>query len=152
MNPGATQPSPFTVRLASWNTDAPLIRAVRHTVFIKEQNVPVDLELDGSDPEYTHFLALDQNQAPIGTARLHETEGRIGRMAVLPPSRRHGVGAALLAATLEHARHAGLTQVHLHAQSSAVPFYQAHHFTITGPEFQEANIPHFPMSLTLNKS
>jgi predicted GNAT family N-acyltransferase len=142
----------FTVRLASWHDDGPLIRAVRHTVFIEEQNVPPDLELDGSDPHFTHFLALDKHQTPIGTARLHETEGRIGRMAVLPPWRRQGVGAALLNATFQHARLSGLTQVHLHAQATALPFYQSHAFTITGPEFKEANIPHFPMSRPLQNS
>jgi predicted GNAT family N-acyltransferase len=144
--------APFTVRLASWLTDGPLVRTVRRIVFIEEQKVPAPLELDGSDPGPTHFLALDPEQNPIGTARLHETSGRIGRMAVLPPWRRQGVGAALLHATLDHALQAGLTQVHLHAQSSAVPFYQAHHFTITGPEFQEANIPHLPMSRSLKES
>ncbi|MEM8955426.1 MAG: GNAT family N-acetyltransferase [Verrucomicrobiota bacterium] len=141
---------PFTVRLAPWNTDADLIRAVRETVFIEEQNVPTHLEVDGTDPEYLHFLALNQHRKPIGTARLHPTTGRVGRMAVLEPWRHAGIGSTLMQTIIDHAKTLPLSELNLHAQVSAVPFYEKFSFTVAGPEFLEANIPHLPMSLALH--
>ncbi|MEM7147667.1 MAG: GNAT family N-acetyltransferase [Verrucomicrobiota bacterium] len=144
--------TPFTVRPAPWDTEANLIRAVRQSVFIEEQNVPPELDFDGSDPDHLHFLALDPNQTPIGTARLNAETGRVGRMAVLKPWRHHGVGRTLMQTIIDHAQSLPLTQLNLHAQNTAIPFYQKFHFTITGPEFTEANIPHHQMSLPLANS
>ncbi|OGA17348.1 MAG: hypothetical protein A3G25_09675 [Betaproteobacteria bacterium RIFCSPLOWO2_12_FULL_63_13] len=141
----------FTISLMTWREAMPLARAVRDDVFIVEQGVPRALEWDDWDEQSDHAVALDADSNAIGTARLLP-DGRIGRMAVLRPWRRMGVGAALLRALLQQARGRGISEVVLHAQTHAAGFYGRFGFRPTGDEFIEAGIPHLPMSLTILSS
>ncbi|SFQ08342.1 hypothetical protein SAMN05216419_10587 [Nitrosomonas cryotolerans] len=73
---------PFIIRLVNWRDEAHLLRPVREAVFIKEQQIPAELEWDAFDISSLHALALAADGRPIGTARLL-SDGHIGRMAVL---------------------------------------------------------------------
>lgn len=139
--------APVVVRVAEWPADADMLAAIRRRVFVEEQGVPAELEWDGRDPECTHVLAL-VNRDPVGTGRLLPT-GKIGRLAVLASSRRHGVGARMLRRLTELAHERGLREVYLHAQVTALPFYAAHGFVAEGSEFEEAGIAHRRMRLAL---
>lgn len=134
----------YTVRAARWPADADKLRRVRQAVFVREQGVPEALEWDGRDAQCLHVLAEDPRGQPIGCGRLLPN-GHIGRMAVVASWRRRGVGAALLAQLLEAARDRGLREAILHAQLPAVPFYAAHGFRASGPEFEEAGLVHVEM-------
>lgn len=134
----------YSVRQASWNADQDALRRIRLTVFVEEQGVPVELEWDGLDPDSVHFLAVESNGAPIGTVRLLP-DGHIGRMAVLKPWRKQGVGYALLTRVLDYARARGDRKVMLNAQTTAVEFYRRVGFTVIGDEFMDAGIPHLYM-------
>ena len=138
----------FNIREADWASDSEMLSGIRRQVFILEQKVPRDIEWDGRDEESWHWLATDQDDKPIGTARLLP-EGQIGRMAVLEDWRGHGVGAALLEQAVEKARHLGFPEVVLHAQSYACGFYERSGFTAVGEEYEEAGIPHRTMTQTL---
>lgn len=141
-------PSSFEVRRANWPADEAGIRHVREIVFVQEQEVPSDLEWDGSDDECVHALAEAINGDAIGTGRL-APDGKIGRMAVLRPFRNAGVGARILAHLMDAAREAGLRRCYLHSQVHAVDFYARHGFTAHGPEFMEADIPHREMVMEI---
>jgi len=137
------------IELVHWEGDAEAaLRAIRTAVFIVEQRVPAELEWDDMDARSTHALARDAAGAPIGCGRLLPT-GYIGRMAVLPPWRKRGVGAALLAALVGLARERGHASATLNAQVSAMPFYARAGFRPTGEQFDEAGIDHRVMTLDL---
>ncbi len=129
-----------------WATCANALASVRRAVFVEEQGIAEDEEWDGEDPRCRHFLAESEDGTPIGTARLLPT-GQIGRMAVLPAWRRHGVGARLLALAVEAARDAGVEHIFLHAQADAVAFYERAGFEAVGRPFLEAGILHREMTL-----
>ncbi|MXZ56312.1 MAG: GNAT family N-acetyltransferase [Gammaproteobacteria bacterium] len=131
------------IREASWTHDRDSLYKVRLEVFVQEQHVPQDLELDGLDATAVHFLAFI-DETPVGTARLLPS-GKIGRMAVLIPYRNQGIGAKLLHATLIRARELGYYPVFLHAQLSAADFYLRHGFQPYGDVFEEADIEHQAM-------
>lgn len=131
----------FIVRRASWEADAPLIRAVREAVFIREQGIPADLEWDEEDARAIHFLAIAADGRAIGTGRLLRS-GVIGRMAVLADCRGRGVGRALLTGLLDTARERGDAAVTLSAQTRVVGFYKRMGFTPVGEVYLEAGIPH----------
>ena len=141
---------PFHVRVANPATDFAALRHVREKVFVHEQGVPVELELDALDPHCLHVLAEDADGHPVGTGRL-TPERKIGRMAVMPGWRNRGVGAALLHALLRMARDAGWDEVSLHAQASAIDFYLRHGFIGHGTRFHEAGIEHLTMRLRLDR-
>jgi predicted GNAT family N-acyltransferase len=71
--------------------------SIRIRVFVKEQHVPAEIELDRDDQRAQHFLATIDGRA-VGTARLVLRRGsaKIGRMAVIKGYRRRGIGALLL--------------------------------------------------------
>lgn len=124
------------------------LRVVRETVFVHEQQVPLEEEWDALDPLCRHVIARDEAGAPIGTGRL-TPERRIGRMAVLADWRGQGVGDAMLAALMAEARKLGWPAVSLNAQVSAEAFYARHGFIPEGERFMEAGIEHQSMRRAL---
>jgi predicted GNAT family N-acyltransferase len=143
---------------------------VRIAVFIDEQGVPADLELDELDATADHFLAR-VNGRPAGAGRLVPADqaglpggtgvpggaeveggfgmpgevGLLGRLAVLPATRGTGLGVALVEAIEERARQRGLAMIELHAQTHARGFYDRLGYQAEGEEYLEAGIPHISM-------
>ena len=141
----------LTVRLAVAD-DRPALHALRRRVFVDEQRVPADLELDDLDDEAVHVVAHDATSAVVGTGRLVAAPGgtgRIGRMAVDGPARGCGVGAAVLAVLEAAAADAGCRRCEVHAQTHAVGFYRRAGYISLGPPFLEAGIAHVAMAKDL---
>jgi predicted GNAT family N-acyltransferase len=120
--------------------------ALRSAVFVDEQGVAAEVDVDGRDTECTQFLAW-VNGVPIGTARLRVVDARAKaeRVAVLEDFRGHGVGRALMSVVEANARAQGLRTVFVHAQQAAVPFYERIGYVAGGAQFLEAGIPHVAM-------
>jgi len=116
-------------------------RAIRRTVLVEEQAVPLEVEVDGLDDEAEHFLAR-LGALPVATARARRTPKgwKIERVAVLGAQRRLGVGRVLVQHVLEHAP-AGAS-VYVHAQESAMGFWERAGFVAEGPRFEEGGISH----------
>ena len=136
------------VEIVSWEEAATALRVVRTAVFIREQQVPEELEWDQFDAISVHALAVNNAGQPVGTARLLP-DGHIGRMAVLKEWRGQGLGSALLTKLLQVLVKRRQFQAQLHAQTSAIPFYKKFGFEIVGEEFIEAGIPHVKMTLSI---
>ena len=119
---------------------------IRTTVFVEEQEVPLELEMDEYDAIATHFLLRD-GETPLATARLLDKHGlaKIGRVAVLKEARGRGLGLLLMQAVIEEAKRRGFTESVLDAQTYAVPFYARLGYVAEGAEFDDAGIPHFLM-------
>jgi predicted GNAT family N-acyltransferase len=122
---------------------------IRERVFVREQGVPEEIEIDRDDKRAIHFLALESGKA-IGTARVVMRRGsaKIGRMAVLKAYRGRGIGTKLLKRAIVMAKKQGAQQIYLHAQVPVIGFYQAMAFQCIGPVFKEAGIPHRKMVFT----
>ncbi|MGH7831119.1 MAG: GNAT family N-acetyltransferase [Candidatus Binatia bacterium] len=122
--------------------------AIRLLVFVREQRVREEVELDDDDKRAIHFLALISGRA-VGTARLVMRRGgaKIGRMAVLKSYRRKGIGRRLLKRCVAAAKKRGAQNIYLHAQVPVVGFYENMGFRCVGPVFKEAGIPHRKMIL-----
>ena len=135
-----------TVIIVETPADWEACYAIRKTVFVEEQAVPLELELDEYDDVATHFL-LRGGDTPLATARLLDKHGRakIGRVAVLKEARGRGLGLVLMRAVLEEARRQGFTEAVLDSQTYAIPFYERLDFVAEGEEFDDAGIPHFLM-------
>jgi predicted GNAT family N-acyltransferase len=142
-------PAPtFRIRLCSWDEARPESRRIREQVFVREQGVPLALEMDDQDVHCDHALAYCAEGSAVGTGRLLP-DGHIGRMAVLKEWRGKGVGALLLQTLMERARERGHASVRLNAQTAAAGFYRRLGFGVCGPEFIEAGIPHVAMQRDL---
>ena len=135
-----------TIRLGDWATLGQDATAIRFEVFVDEQQVPAEIELDDMDAVCLHAVAYDDFGAAIGTGRLLP-DGHIGRMAVRQPGRGTGVGGAILTLLMDKARERGDAAVVLNAQTVAAPFYARHGFVQQGEQFEEAGIAHVEMRL-----
>lgn len=138
------------VRKVTSDEDRQSAFQVRHVVFVREQNVDPEEEYDEFDLTAAHFIAYDASGEPCGTARWRTTQRgvKLERFAVLKSHRNQGVGAALLRAVIadvENELPRPLPLVYLHAQTTAIPFYQRYGFQKEGDEFEECLIKHFKM-------
>jgi predicted GNAT family N-acyltransferase len=124
--------------------------AIRRLVFIEEQHVPEDVEMDSEDAQAFHVLALDGSQ-PVGCGRMvaHEGYVKIGRMAVLRERRGEGIGRIILTFLMEAAKRRGFSHAILHAQLTAEGFYLKNGYIPEGEVFEEAGIAHRRMSRDL---
>lgn len=123
---------------------------IRRKVFVEEQMVAAEEEYDEYENTSRHFLAVDANNVPCGTARWRYTPKgiKLERFAVLETHRGKGVGTALVQSVLHDIEAqpaaAGKTR-YLHAQITAMPLYAKFGFTPEGDEFVECDIRHFLM-------
>ena len=127
--------------LQAWSDAQPEASRIRFSVFVEEQRVPLEMELDEFDPHCVHALAFAGAAQPVATGRLLP-DGHIGRMAVLKAWRGRGIGGAILERLVEAARERGDREVALSAQTHAVAFYRHHQFVAEGEVYLDAGIPH----------
>ena len=133
------------VKIIKTTDEKAAVLAIRRTVFIEEQNIPQNIEIDANEEKANYILAYVDGQ-PVGTARWRETELGINleRFAVLPHFRCHGIGKKLTRFILNEMN--SQKSIYLNAQESVIPFYQKCGFQTVGPKFDEANgIPHQKM-------
>lgn len=137
--------------LTKWfigNDDLTDARTIRAKVFINEQNVPQELEIDDKDEIAQHIVIYDDNKA-LATGRLLNENGEylIGRIAVIKEERKNGYGNIVVKNLIEKAVKDGAKEVNVHAQIRAIGFYEKLGFVKAGEEYIEegTNIPHIHM-------
>lgn len=128
--------------------------AIRETIFIKEQKVPTELEIDEydkPDADCEHYL-ITENGVNVGTFRcIHDAPGivHMQRLCILKEMRGKGCGYAAMAFLKEHYRQLGEKKITLGAQCHAIPFYESCGFTCVSDVFLDAGIEHRTMEFHL---
>lgn len=143
-----TEKTRHNIRLGSWDDLKDDAAPIRMQVFVVEQRVPLEEEIDVADSLCVHAVAYAAQGVAIGTGRLLP-DGHIGRMSVLMEHRGKGVGGEILQALMDHARLIGFSEVALSAQTHALGFYRQYGFVEEGEEYLDANIPHLMMRRSL---
>jgi predicted GNAT family N-acyltransferase len=141
----------ITVRPTRDQTEVAAALALREEVFVREQGVALDEELDGLDDEALHLVVVDEG-AVVGTCRLlfHGTTVKLGRMAVDRSRRGLGLARALLTEAEGQARARGAARIELAAQLSAQALYDRAGYEAHGEVFLDAGIEHVMMSKALS--
>ena len=127
--------------------EAAVCFALRHQVFVEEQHVPVELEVDGLDADARHF-AVKTDDRIIATCRVRRigSAAKIERVAVLKEFRRMGIGQTLMKYILQVLPRQGDIQLlKLSSQADAVQFYEKLGFRTRGNEYMDAGMPHYDM-------
>ncbi len=137
----------FKIKTATWPDDMSTLKDIRFEVFVQEQGVPAEEEIDANDPVSIHAIAWSDGVAAACGRLL--PDGHIGRMAVRKPFRGQGVGAMVMEHLIERARQRGDREVVLSAQTHAVGFYEKFGFAANGGEYLDCNIPHRDMRKVL---
>lgn len=129
--------------------------AIRFAVFVDEQQVPLDEEVDQLDtaPSTIHLLAVVDGK-DVGTLRILPEEAghcHIGRVAVSGLARGTGVGRELMDRAREIALERcantlGRVRIELSSQEQAMGFYRACGYEIvSGKRYLDAGIWHEDM-------
>jgi len=119
---------------------------VRMTVFVEEQNVPADIEIDEHEKEAIHFIGYEENQ-PIAASRLRFVDeyGKLERICILKEYRGKHYGLALIEKMESVIKEKGYSKAKLNAQTYAIPFYEKQGYKKVSDEFMDAGIPHVTM-------
>jgi predicted GNAT family N-acyltransferase len=119
---------------------------VRKTVFIHEQNVPEEEEIDQFESDSIHFVLYDNGKAAgAGRFRVLDGVGKVERICVLKENRKNGAGVAVMNKIEEYAKSQGISTLKLNAQTHAIPFYSKLGYETVSEEFLDAGIPHKTM-------
>lgn len=147
-----TESAKMEVRKVTTDNELQQAFQIREKVFVQEQQVAPEEEYDEYEASATHYLAYSKDNTACGTARWRETRNgiKLERFAVLAPYRGQGAGATILHQMLvdiDKSEQANQL-IYLHAQITAIPFYERFGFKKIGDEFEECNIKHFQMIRT----
>ncbi len=119
---------------------------VRKKVFVDEQNVPMEEEIDHYENSADHFIAYQNGEAAgAGRFRVVDGLGKVERICVLSSQRGTGAGKAIMNKIEEHAKSKSLEALKLNAQTHAIPFYSSLGYEVISEEFLDAGIPHKTM-------
>ena len=124
---------------------------VRFPVFVKEQNIPQENELDEYD-KVSYHAVLYENEIPVACGRLYFTDktAHIGRVAVLKKYRRKGYATAVCKTLMDIAVSSNKADIiELGAQKYVVELYKKLGFKVVGKEYLDENIPHLKMILKI---
>jgi predicted GNAT family N-acyltransferase len=140
------------IRLGAWPDLKAEATKIRTDVFVDEQHVPLEMEVDKADHTALHALAVNRLGQALATGRLLQHVpgdpvgvARIGRMAVSRAMRGSHLGREVLFSLMDAAAQRGDHQINLHAQVSAQGFYSRLGFTAQGDIFDDAGIEHINM-------
>ena len=140
----------IAVREARDDAERAAAMAIRRAVFVDEQDVPLELELDGRDDDAVHLVAVRDGEV-VATCRLlgRGAMVHLGRLAVDAGARRQGIAALLLRAAETWAREHGAQRLALSAQTYTAALYAGAGYATVGEPYMEAGIEHVDMELEL---
>lgn len=120
--------------------------AIRKIVFVEEQRVDVEEEIDQFEESSVHFVLYDDDDAVgAGRFRMVDGKGKVERICVLPSYRRKGSGKMIMDAIENFAKTQPVEVLKLNAQTHAIPFYEKLGYQVVSDEFMDAGIPHKTM-------
>ena len=119
------------------------ILEIRKKVFVEEQNVPLNIEIEHEEDSKHVICFIDQ--LAVGTGRWRKTKNgiKLERFAVLTDFRNKGIGKEIVNFILSEI--SSNNTIYLHAQEAVVDFYKKLGFEVLGEQFSEADILHSKM-------
>ncbi|MCC3355679.1 GNAT family N-acetyltransferase [Bacillus sp. REN16] len=134
------------VRIINNNKELDDAFTIRKVVFVDEQNVPLEEEIDQFEEEATHVVLYDDNE-PVGAGRFRVLDeyGKVERICVLASHRKKGAGNLIMHKMEDIAKEQGISKLKLNAQTHAENFYKKIGYETVSGLFMDAGIPHVTM-------
>jgi putative N-acetyltransferase (TIGR04045 family) len=127
---------------------------IRQLVFVREQGLFPGSDRDGRDDEPATIKVLGfRDDVAGGAVRLYPLDDtghwQGDRLAVLPGSRGHGLGAPLVRFAVATAARGGGRLMTAHIQPRNVPFFEHLGWRVSGDQETYVGVPHIPMAIDL---
>lgn len=134
------------IRLVKNKKELENVFKIRHIVFIKEQNVPENIEIDKFDKSAKHMIVLYKNK-PIGCARIRfiGSKAKLERIAVLKSYRGKGFGKMIVNYMVNYCKNKNVKKIIMNSQYYLKDYYKKFGFKPRGKTFVEAGIKHIEM-------
>lgn len=146
----AVSNNPMNILIAESQQEKQDAYRVRRLVFVEEQQVPEEIEIDEHENESIHFVGyVHEEPAAASRLRFIGQTGKLERICVLKEYRGKHYGKIMIQAMEETIRQKGYKKAKLNAQTHAVGFYQSLGYEVVSEEFMDAGIPHVTMIKTL---
>ena len=145
--------SRIAYRIAETKEDVLKVMVVRGIVFIEEQGVDWEGEIDEFEDESLHVLGEVDGQ-PVATGRLRTlSDGwtKLERIAVRPAWRKRGFAKGMVEFLLAAATERGAKRLKMHAQVYLEDFYGEFGFHREGAIFDECGIDHILMTRLMTR-
>lgn len=138
------------VKIATSQEEKNIMYDIRKTVFVEEQLVPIEEEIDEYEDEAIHFICYVEDEAVgAGRLRLIDDYGKLERICVLKAYRGRSIGKNIIAKMEEEIRKHNIQEAKLHAQTYVEGFYEKLGYHTFSEPFMDAGIPHIAMKKTL---
>ena len=136
------------IRLIKNKNDLDRVLRIRKIVFIKEQKVPEELEIDGLDKMAKHVIVLYKNKV-IGCTRIRfiGKKAKLERISLLKHCRGKGFGKFLMEFLINYCKNNKAKTIVMNAQFYLKDYYSRFGFKPKGKSFMEAGIKHIEMYL-----
>ena len=133
----------MVVKLVDNEDELKQVFAIRTEVFVDEQGVAVEAELDEHEASCQHVLVYYEG-VPAGTGRLRivDERAKLERICVLAKYRKYGLGKVIVQKLEELAQTGGHKKLKLHGQTHAEGFYKSLGYLPASDIFMEEDIPH----------
>ncbi|PKR79355.1 GNAT family N-acetyltransferase [Halalkalibacillus sediminis] len=120
---------------------------IRKIVFVEEQNVPMEEEMDEHDETSIHFVGYDPEGKPVAASRLRFVDeyGKLERICVLKDVRGNHYGQQIIGEMEKRILIEGYQKAKLNGQTHAEDFYKNLGYETVSGEFMDAGIPHVTM-------
>lgn len=134
------------VKIATSQEEKNTLYDIRKTVFVEEQLVPVEDEIDEYEDEAIHFICyVDEEAVGAGRLRFVDDYGKLERICVLKAYRGKSIGKKIIAKMEDEIRQQQYRKAKLHAQQYAERFYEKLGYDTFSEPFMDAGIPHVAM-------
>lgn len=139
------------IKVVETNNEQEQAYHVRTIVFVEEQKVPAEEEIDQHEKEAIHFIGYKDNE-PIAASRLRFADdyGKLERICILKNHRGNSYGTQIIQVMEDEISKKGYAKAKLSAQTHAEKFYERLGYKTVSGEFLDAGIPHITMIKSLN--
>jgi len=140
------------IKRVTTNKELQQVIDIRTKVFVEEQLVPYELEVDGLDDKAEHLIAYVDNN-PVGCARIRiiNRYAKLERIAIVEKYRGRGFGRQLTDFLIEYCKQKDVDEIRLHSQTYVADFYKKLGFLERGKTFFEADIEHIEMFMKMKR-
>lgn len=143
----------MNIKIATSNKEREQAYKIRTIVFVDEQKVSIEEEIDEHEDGAIHFVGYEDG-VPIAASRLRWVDhmGKLERICILKEHRRKSYGTKIIQAMEDEVLKRGYSKTKLHAQTQAVEFYERLGYKVVSDEFLDAGIPHVAMTKQFKSS
>lgn len=131
----------FLLNNTPWQRAAALF--VRMNVFVLEREIAIADEFDEKDVDGTTYAVAYKDNLPVATARFIKNEDKVAqitRVATLKEYRGRHLGSKLIQLMEEYAVSEGIVQLDIHAELTAVEFYEKNGYVQSSESYLEDGV------------